>query len=92
MLMTNAIKELVLMKRHHNPVPTEYRTDREYLRWCNRERRYLEERYRLAVEGFNSCRKLGWKKGCEHYKDQYESMNELIFYLNQLRYELGASV
>ena len=92
MLIINAIKELMLIKSHRNPVPTENRTGREYLRWCNRERRYLEERYRLAVEGFNSCRKLGWKKGCEHYKDQYESMNELLFYLNNLRYELGAPV
>ena len=92
MLFINAVKELILMKGHHNPIPTENRTTREYLRWCNRERRYLEERYRLAVEGFDRCHKLGWKKGCEHYKDQYESMNELLFYLNRLRCELGASV
>ena len=92
MLIVNAVKELFLMNSHHNPLPTEDKTGREYLRWCNRERSYLEERYRLAVEGFNSCRKLGWKKGCEHYKDQYESMNELLFYLNKLRCELGAPV
>ena len=92
MLIVNAVKELKLMNGHHNPVPTGDKTGRDFLRWCNRELKYLEERYRLAVEGFDSCRKLGWKKGCDHYKDQYESMNELIFYLNQLRYELGAPV
>ena len=91
MLLINMAKELKLMNGHHNPLP-EIKTEREFVRWLNRERKYCEARYDLAVEGFNKCRKLKWKKGCDHYKDQYESINEQLFYINQLRCELGASV